>query len=79
MSNEQNALVSECFYENLRKIKKCFKLAIFRTLDCCMHVGTIYVLIIVPTEHMSSFLFLLPICRGVVGLYTCRLQVGAFG
>ena len=33
MRNEQDALVSECFYENLRKIKKCFKLDILRTLE----------------------------------------------
>ena len=57
MRNEQEARVSECFYENLRKIIKCFKLDLFRTLEICIHVGTMYILVIVPTEHMSSFLF----------------------
>ena len=57
MRNEQEARVSECFCENLRKIMKCFKLVIFRTLEICIHVGTMYILVIVPTEHMSSFLF----------------------
>ena len=33
-----------------------------------MHVGITYVLDIVPTEHMSSFLSFLPICRGTVVL-----------
>ena len=58
MRNEQDARVSEDFFcENLRKIIKCFKLNLFRTLEIGIHVGTMYILVIVPTEHMSSFLF----------------------
>ena len=53
--NKRHVLVNVC--ENLRKIMKCFKLVIFRTLEVCIHVGTMFILVIVPTEHMSSFLF----------------------
>ena len=48
---------------------------IFRTLK--LHPYWHHMFVIVPAENMSSFPLFVPICRGIVGLYTYRLQVGA--